>query len=102
MRTLLRLLVQFVVSVVRSRPSAEFVVVTLLILLVCSLAGPSLLRQREQARQLQLKSRFKEIGMHLNTYHETYSSYPSNASTRQQPSIRSQQPEPPPDLISPL
>ncbi len=85
MRRLMRLLVLLVRSVLKSRFSAEIVVVAVIVVLALSLLGPSVLLQREQARQRQTISQLKDIGLSMHSYHDTHQTFPANAATRLQP-----------------
>jgi type II secretory pathway pseudopilin PulG len=80
--------------------SPEYVVVAILILVLLLLVAPAVLSKREQARQMLKQDRLKQVGMSLNSYHDTFNSFPAGSTAEKQPATR--QPNAQDILISPL
>lgn len=57
----------------------EIVVCVAIVLLLGSLAVPAILASRESSRATQCRSRLSQMAIALQTYHDTYSSYPAAA-----------------------
>ena len=79
--------------------SPEVIVVSILFFLVMALLGPALLSRREQARDMLKRDRLAKVGLSLQSYHDTYRSFPANSKP-----TRTSRPGPAPrsDLISPF
>ena len=105
--------IQWILQLVWPR-SMDRIVVALLVLLLLSVGIPSIHIRREQARRLQTDARFKQVGLGLHAYHDTFRSFPVNPNVEQQvvkrskpvqaKSLRKVPPKPTPatDVISPL
>lgn len=63
----------------------EIVVCVAIVLLLGSLAVPAILASRESSRATQCRSRLSQIAIALQTYHDTYSSYPAAATWKKGP-----------------
>lgn len=100
MRYLAGCLFRLVAALFRSPPSPETIVVPALILLGLSLTAPILLQQRDLARRRQHQSHFRQIGVALNIYHDTFQSYPASAPVKPLPSPADR--KRPAELISPF
>lgn len=102
-RVSMRLLMQFV-RTVRHTVSAEMLVVSLLILGLLPLIGPTLQQRREQARQFQSRDRLRQIHLSAGNYHDAYQSFPVSPSVKLQPSVPRPMPSPESatDLVSPF
>lgn len=115
-RILIRLVFQLLYRI-RYPQTAELIVVPLLIILVLAILTPAILLQRDRVLRQQTQYRIQQVSLGLNTYHDTYQSYPVSPKKRQEamvddqrpvvkkgplvrrrPTIRKQEPE----LVSPL
>jgi Tfp pilus assembly protein PilE len=63
----------------------EVVVCVVIVVLLGSLAVPAILTSRESARSTQCRSNLAQLTTALQTYHDTYSSYPAAAIWKQGP-----------------
>ena len=102
----MRLVIRLVIHLIRTRPPAEILVVSVLLILVLAVAAPAILQMREQARLHQTKDQLRQIGMSMQNYHDTYLSFPSSPQSpreEQTPSnAESRADQESNDLISPL
>lgn len=95
-----RLVIRFLLLVIRSRPSPEIIVVALCAMLLLAIAVPAMLQIREHARRHSTQNQLQQLGVAFQSYHETFLSFPSSPATKPNgPDVKLNQP---PQLVSPL
>lgn len=85
----------------RALSPLETVTVILILLVFLVLAGPAILQQREQARDSQRRANLQRLGLSLNTYHDTFQTFPAGSPPPSRPQPATQSPDLPGELISP-
>jgi type II secretory pathway pseudopilin PulG len=83
MRLILRAILRLAPHLMRSRPSADVVTVTVLLVFLLTIICPAILYTRYQAQRQQAKNQLRQLGLSLQNYHETFLRYPANVSIRQ-------------------
>lgn len=95
-----RLVIRLLGSIIRSRPSPEIIVVALCVMLLLAVAVPAMLHIREQARRHTTQNQLQQVGVALQSYHETFLSYPFSSSLKfNETNLEANEPA---SLVSPL
>ncbi len=95
-----RLVIRLLLSVIRSRPSPETIALGLCALVLLAVAVPAIVQSRERARWQATKEQMRQIGAGIQSYHDTFQTYPSSPADK--PGRAEAKPEESPPLISPL
>ncbi len=97
-----RLVIRWLMLVIRSRPSPEMIVLGLCALLLLAVAVPAIVQTRERARLQATKDQLRRIGAGVQSHHDTFQRYPSSPSSKSQKPDSKPKPNESPQLISPL
>ena len=95
-----RLVIRLLLFVIRSRPSPEIIVVALCAMLLLAVAVPAMLQIREHARRHSTQNQLQQLGVAVQSYHETFQSFPASPTSKS--SRPDAKPNEPSQLISPL
>jgi type II secretory pathway pseudopilin PulG len=95
-----RLLIRGLMFAIRFRPSPEMIVLGLCGLLLLAVAVPALVQTRERARNQTAQDQLKRLGVGMQSYHDTFLSYPSSPATKRH--VPDAEPKNSSQLISPL